>query len=129
MKALGCPEVHIYDNDAKTYQESIDEVNGRGDGSWGTLTSKYEIENYLHPKAIGEAYGFVIDTTQQNVPALFGAKYAQERGWPKCKDNTSKYYLSVVFDQKMTIEYLEEVDPIGEIKGWFEKITEMVNKK
>lgn len=126
LKALGCPEVHIYDNDVKTYQESIDEVNSRGDGSWGTLTFKYEIENYLHPKAIQEAYGFEIDTTKQNVPALFGEKYAQERGWPKCKDNTSKYYLSIVFDQKMTIDYLEEIDTKGEIKGWFEKITEMV---
>lgn len=128
LKTLGCPEVHIYDNDVNTYQQSIDEVNGRGDGSWGTLTSKYEIENYLHPKAIQEAYGFEIDTTQQNVPALFGAKYAQERKWPKCKDNTSKYYLSIVFDQKMTIDYLEEIDTTGEVKGWFEKITEMVNQ-
>ena len=49
-------------------------------------------------------------------------------GWPKCKDNTSKYYLSIVFDQKMTIDYLEEINTTGEVKGWFEKITEMVNQ-
>lgn len=54
--------------------------------------------------------------------------HAEKMVWPKCKDNTSKYYLSAVFDQKMTIDYLEVIDTKGEVKGWFEKITKMVNK-
>lgn len=126
LKNLGVPEVHIYDNDVNTYQKSIDQVNARGDGSWGTLTQKYEIENYLHPEAIKDAYGFEVDTTQLGVPSLFGAKYAHKMGWTKCTDTNAKIKLSAVFDQKMTIDRLEAVDTVGEVKGWFEKITAMV---
>ncbi len=56
LKNIRCPEVHIYDCDVKHYQKSIDQINARADGSWGTLTHKYEIENYLHGKAIEECF-------------------------------------------------------------------------
>lgn len=49
LKNLNLPEVHIYDNDVAKYREVIEQVNARNDGSWGVLTKKREIENYLHP--------------------------------------------------------------------------------
>lgn len=127
LKRLNCKEVHIYDNDVNTYQQSVDEINRREDGSWATLTKKYEIENYLHPDAIKEGYGFSIDTSIKGVPAAFGVEYAAKMNWPKCKDNTSKIKLSSIFEQKMNIARLEEIDPEGETKNWFTRITGMLN--
>lgn len=123
---MKCKEVHIYDNDVNTYQKSVNEVNARTDGSWATLTRKYEIENYLHPDAIQEGYGFTIDTTQKGVPALFGAEYAKKMGWPKCTDNNSKIKLRSILEQRMNYNRLHAMDPDEEVKGWFERITEML---
>ena len=45
----------------------------------------------------------------------------------KWKDSTSKIYLSKVFTDAMTCDLLEEIDPEGEVKGWFDKITKMLH--
>lgn len=128
LQKLGCPEVHIYDNDVKTYQKSIDGVNARKDGSWGVLTKKYEIENYLHPKAIKKIYNVDVNTDLKEVPRLFGEAYSEIQGFDgKMKDNTSKKYLSKVFQEAMNYEYLEERDSEKEIIGWFTKMQEMLN--
>ena len=125
FKKLGCPEVHIYDNDVSAYQKSIDEINARNDGSWGTLTKKYEIENYLHSNAIRAIYGVDVDTDKKELPKKFAEAYYEankERLGKMWKDATSKKHLSTVFEEAMTCDLLEERDPEGEIKGWFEKM-------
>lgn len=128
FKNLGCPEIHIYDNDVNTYQKSIDEVNARKDGSWGTLTQKFEIENYLHPEAIKSVYGVDVDTSQNDVPKLFGIAYSEKNKLDGVmKGKTAKPYLSKVFQEGMNIQYLEEVDPNGEVKGWFDRIASMLD--
>lgn len=129
FRNLGCPEVHIYDNDVKAYQKSIDEINARGDKSWGTLTHKYEIENYLHSDAIKAVYNIDVDTDQQNVPTNVAIAYYEankDKLDGKWKDSTSKMYLSKVFTDAMTCDLLEERDPDGEIKGWFEKMASLL---
>lgn len=129
FKNLRCPEIHIYDNDVKKYQDCIDEINKRVDKSWGTLTNKYEIENYLHPKAIKSLYDVDIDTSQQNVPKLFGEAFSLKNNFDSTmKDKTSKIYLTKVFQSAMNIQYLEEIDPEGEIKGWFDKMALILNE-
>ena len=40
---------------------------------------------------------------------------------------TAKSYLSKVFQEGMNMKYLEEIDPNGEVKGWFDKITSMLH--
>ena len=125
FKKLGCPEVHIYDNDVSAYQKSIDEINARNDGSWGTLTKKYEIENYLHSNAIRAIYGVDVDTDKKDLPKKFAEAYYEakkEQLGKMWKDSTSKKQLSKVFEEAMTCDLLEERDPDGEIKGWFEKM-------
>ncbi|HZY25841.1 MAG TPA: hypothetical protein VFE71_08455 [Bacteroidales bacterium] len=58
LKNLGLPEVHIYDRDESQkggkykYQDARDAVNTRSDGSIAFLTTKREMENYLHFDAI-----------------------------------------------------------------------------
>lgn len=130
FKKLGCPEIHIYDNDVKTYQKSIDEINARGDGSWGVLTKKYEIENYLHSEAIKTVYKIDVDTDEENVPAKVASAYYdanRDKLDNKWKDSTSKTYLSKVFTEAMTCDLLEKRDPDGEIKSWFDKIASLLH--
>ena len=128
FKNLGCPEVHIYDNDVNTYQKSIDEINARDDNSWGTLTQKFEIENYLHSDAIKAIYDINVDTTKNDVPKLFGISYSEKNKLDGVmKGKTAKNYLSKVFQEGMTLKYLEEIDPNGEVKRWFDRIASMLH--
>lgn len=93
LQKLKTKEIHIYDHDVKTYQQYIDEVNARSDGSWGKLTNKYEIENYLHPDAIKEVYGVDVDTSQPSVPKLLGGLLKEnETRW------NEGWYLQEVFE-------------------------------
>lgn len=118
-----CKEVHIYDNDVNQYQQSIDKINQRGDGSWGVLTQKYEIENYLNPKAIKQIYNVDIDTEKPDLPSRFAQVYFEKNkhGAP-WRPSEAKKRLSKVFTDAMTCELLEEIDPNGEVKGWFDHI-------
>ena len=129
LRNLNRPEFHVYDNDVRTYQGSIDSVNNRRDGSYGTLTRKYEIENYLHTDAIKEQYGVEINTDEKGVPKNFGEAYAIKYGLDHpMGDTKSKTKLSKVFEEKMSYDLLMQRDPDGEIKGWFDKIKEMVGR-
>lgn len=129
LKNLKCPEIHIYDSDVTKYQESIDEVNSRQDGSWGTLTLKYEIENYLHKEAIMNAYGVEIDTDTVDVPKVFGEEYSKMNSLDGImKGGKAKIYLSKVFSEFMNYHLLSERDPHGEILGWFTHIDEILSK-
>ena len=130
FKKMKCPEVHIYDSDVKAYQQSINDINSRGDGSWGTLTKKYEIENYLHSDAIEALYGVAIDTDLDNVPKRFATAYYEankDKLGARWNDTTAKSKLSKVFTDKMTLDLLESRDPEGEIKSWFDKIAQMLH--
>ena len=42
------------------------------------------------------------------------------------KGDKAKRYLSKVFKEGMNMKYLDEVDPDGEVKEWFKKITFML---
>ena len=129
LSRLGCPEVHIYDNDVKTYQKSVDEINGRTDGSWAVLTQKYEIENYLHQDAIYSELGIMVNPNLENLPKLVSEAYYEankDKLDGRWKDNTAKAQLSKVFDKHMNYTRLMERDPMGEIKGWFDRIGNML---
>ncbi len=127
LKNLNCKECHIYDNDVNTYQKSIDVINARGDGSWGVLTRKYEIENYLHPDAIKRVYGVQVDTTQPKVPETFGIKYAAKKGFDaRMSAAKSKTYLTKAFSDGMDGTLLKEIDSVNEVKGWFVKLGKML---
>ena len=127
LNNLHCKECHIYDNDVKTYQKTIDQVNLRGDGSWGVLTHKNEIENYLHSNAIDSVYGVHIDTKQPNLPEAFGKEYAKKIGLDaSMKANKSKAYLTKAFSDGMNGALLKEIDPDEEVKGWFVRIGNML---
>ncbi|MBQ4387908.1 MAG: ATP-binding protein [Prevotella sp.] len=128
LKKMGSKEFHIYDRDVARYQDTVNQINDRGDGSWAELTSKYEIENYLHTKAIKEQYDVDVDTDQQGVPELFGEAYSSKMEYDgKMKGKRAKGLLSAVFNNSMSYALLAERDPHGEIKGWFDKIESMLH--
>ena len=125
---LQCKECHIYDNDVQIYQASIDKVNSRGDGSWGVLTKKYEIENYLHSDAIRAVYGVTVDTSLPKVPETFGKEFAILNGYDAPMGaKKAKPYLTKAFEQGMTGALLSAIDPEEEVKGWFERIGAMLH--
>ena len=127
LKNLHCREIHIYDNDVKSYQDVVNEVNSRNNGSHAWQTHKYEIENYLNSKAIKDIYDVDIDTNKEGVPKLFGEAYSNAQHFDgKMKDATSKRYLSEVFEKGMTYDYLMEQDTDNEIAGWFDVIKETI---
>lgn len=129
LSNLGCPEVHIYDNDVNSYQKSVNKINGRKDGSWAVLTNKYEIENYLHKDAILAELGIEVDPDLENLPKKVSIAYYEankdklDGPW---KDTTTKIQLSKVYTKRMNYELLMARDTIGEIKGWFDRIGNML---
>ena len=71
---------------------------------------------------------YLLVKIQKDVPKLFGISYSDENGLDGVmKGKTAKNYLSKVFQEGMNMKYLEEIDPNGEVKGWFDKITSMLH--
>lgn len=133
LRNLGKPEFHLYDNDVPAYKESIKEINERKDKSIGVLTQKLEIESYLHSDAIKQAFDIEIEVPDnlnqegKATPKIFGEAYSINIGLPNTiKDNKSKQYLSERAFPKMTAVMIEERDKIGEVRGWFQKINELM---
>ncbi len=138
LRHLRKPEVHLYDRDMDTppkYQTYCDRVNQRTDGSFAKLTDKRELENYLHPDAIEEVYGFKISfSSTDDVPEIV-AKTVHENAssipWDQVKDEKKKSKQSSAKKQlnnevaaRMTYERLKEMDPAGELIGWLKTIGE-----
>lgn len=133
LKGLGCKECHIYDNDVASYSASILEVNSRTDGSWGTLTSKFEIESYLHRDAIKDAYDVDIEVTdipladKKGVPKLFAEAYSAKMNFDGVMgDNKSKLYLANKAFPLMTADRVKDRDKNNEIEGWLKRIDLML---
>ncbi|PXX32339.1 MULTISPECIES: ATP-binding protein [Burkholderia] len=133
LRALNRVEVHIYDNDVPKYAASVAEVNKRGDGSWATLTSKHEIECYLHADAIRDAFDVNVavadnpDAEGKAVPRLFAeAFFAKQKTDAAMSDTKAKLRLAEKAFPKMTAAMVTERDPAGEVAGWFRRIGEMM---
>ena len=87
--------------------------------------------SFWNKKTINDQYQVDVDTEKDEVPKRF-AKALQQLDpvrYRSClSDNKAKRMLSKMFVENMTLSYLEEIDPDAEVKTWFEKITELVNK-
>lgn len=144
LRNLHIPEVHIYDRDDATppkYQPECNTVNARTDGSWATLTTKREIENYLHTDAIAEGMdGIAVTVTDTcNVP-LIAAQLIHEasestKPWTEIqanpkelgdKESKAKKRLNRDATAKMTPERLAQSDAAGEVSGWLKRIHAML---
>ncbi len=126
------PEVHIYDSDRgnersnakREHEEAIAQVEERGDGSWGVLTRKREIENYLHPDAIWEGVGRSVTFGDfDDVPKLVGMQ-----GTPVWGDTTAKKKLAARAFPRMTAERIRARDPDNEVEGWLRRLGRMLDQ-
>lgn len=135
---LNIKELHIYDRDnqppsAAKYQNYIDQINERS-GCKGLLTSKREMENYIHYQAINDAYsriGIALGFTNHfddfaDVPDNV-AKLYQEISEKPTKMNNTKKLLNNLAISCMNYEQLREIDSDDEVLSWFREIERMLN--
>lgn len=121
-------EFHLYDSDlgsgknADQYKEYCEKVNAREDGSCALLTQKREMENYI-PRDVIQDY-FEIDCSEvenwniEDIPNLISSK-------KNMKEAVVKSILNGKLSKKITMETLEELGSICEVREWFEKIREI----
>ena len=83
LRKLGIPEYHIYDSDCvNAHQRECDIVNQRTDGSSARMTSRREMENYIHPDAIRKVYDADFEINDEtDVPSII-SDYLRVRGLP-----------------------------------------------
>lgn len=129
---LGIPEVHIYDRDKLQsdgkypYQDARDEVNNRGNGSIAFLTTKREIENYLHLDAINEVLQPILNRTisfclddecdvESEIMSVLNGQH-------NIKKRNVKLWLNEDVSKKMTVNRLRSRNGYDEIKNWFVEI-------
>lgn len=142
LKGLNLPEVHIYDRDdarPPKYQAECDQINKRGDGSWAVITTKRELENYLHADAIAEGIqGINVTFTDESDVPLIVAEAVhklsadsgpwdtlqidpEKKGVLKNKVSQAKKRLNRDAARKMNVDRLSERDATGEVRGWLKK--------
>ncbi len=143
LRNLDLPEVHIYDRDDSippNYQPECDSVNNRTDGSWAVITTKREIEYYLHVDAISESLNIVVIFGDMcNVPLIVAEAIhnssTSSKPWSdiltnskELSDKTSRAKKRLNRDaaSKMTFAKLQQSDPSGEITQWLKQIHNML---
>ena len=139
LRSLEIPEVHIYDRDVESppkNQEAVNSVNARGDGSVAFLTTKREIENYLHPDAVRDSCDLRIEIDDDSdIPELVAMARHAARGheteWIDLSSNNRKRCTSfakrLLNDQATRAMSVERLDSRGgkeEVLQWFSAISE-----
>lgn len=150
LQHLNRPEFHLYDRDTAPdqppkSQKFIDEVNLR-DTCIAKATGKLEIENYIHKDAIIEIY------KTRNIPLAFEENFApsvdvpvgvarlvheasgSEKAWNEISAEKQKEKVSKVkrvlcgeASRLMTPKWLDEVDPDGDVRGWFADMKQLID--
>jgi energy-coupling factor transporter ATP-binding protein EcfA2 len=125
---LELPEIHIYDRDTENppkYQQYVDKINTRKDGSWATLTNKREIENYIHADAIQEVFNVKISFTETcDVPQTLVTAVNLDKSNPyfELGITRAKRDLNEIAVKRMTMSRIGEIDKVNEIDNWFREI-------
>lgn len=126
-------EVHVYDTDDQhhpKYADAIAAVNGRMSQDIGYLTSKRELENYIHADAIAASLGcHIVSNDWSDVPALVAEQVHVASGSPNAwatldgelkrkKSSQAKRRLNMEVVDAMTLPQLQQMDPHNEIYTW-----------
>ncbi|MCF1448180.1 ATP-binding protein [Agrobacterium vitis] len=149
LQNLNRPELHIYDRDLSPpargkYEDYVDQVNTR-DGCVGLMTTRREMENFLHPEAIQDAYAEnqinlhlppafadfddVPTLVAQAVHAATGATPWPTENVQKCdkKISRAKSMLNTVAVSKMNVGRLSASDPNGEVISWLRQVSKFIS--
>jgi hypothetical protein len=143
LKELNRPEFYIFDRgvqpaERSPHQGTADDINARPRCN-AYLTSKAEMENYLHRDAVRAARGIEItfddfdDVPQLAAQAVHEASESKT-SWEdldpedkKKKGSRAKLWLNTEAVQFMTSQMLDERDPAGDVRGWFNRIAELLD--
>ncbi len=148
LQALNRPEIHICDRDnpppeEPKYAAHAAAVNAR-DGCAAYITNKREMENYIHPEAIAEAYqanGMVVELPASfqdfdDVPMIVArALHAANSPNPweelspdkqKGKASRAKKVINGEAARRMSVARLRECGGYDEITAWLQRIGEMI---
>lgn len=126
LRNLGIPEFHIYDRDTSPptepkYVLAARQVNQRSDGSMAFITSKRELENYIHPEAIKRVMGIDVEFGDfDDVPQLVSTSAGMN-------ESTAKKWLNNKVVKEMSYEQLCEIDPQGNIKSWLTQLSRLLD--
>lgn len=142
LDKLTLPQIHIYDNDVAQYQDAIDIINERTDGSIGRLTRMIEIENYIHPCLIKSMYnldedyfinneGWKEEWVDHDVPTelngfLNNLSNLQNIDIPNRGSSKIKKKFADEGSSLMTIELLQDLNAFEEVNEWFDRIKEFL---
>ena len=148
LQALNRPEIHICDRDNPLDQEPkyaahVAAVNAR-DGGTAYSTEKREMENYIHPAAISEAYQangveVALPASFQDfddVPTIVAQSLhaaSSPTSWDdlseekqKKKASRAKKVINGEAARRMNIDRLKECGGYDETLSWLQKIQEMI---
>jgi hypothetical protein len=141
LKALNRPEFHLYDRDTHPpappkYIDAMNGVNARA-GCIAVSTQKREIENYIHHESINIALRALGINLQfgnafadfDDVPTILVDRInplvPNDQKWGKTR---AKDFLSNVASRHMTRAMLDDLDPRGEVLGWFREMQGMIER-
>ena len=150
LENLNRPEFHLCDRDETPpnppkYQSYIDEVNARTNCK-AVSTAKKEIENYLHKNVIIAAYQEIginlviaanfdpFEDVPEAVARLVHDSSGSTQAWNDLskekrdkKESKVKRVLCSRAPKYMTKQMLDEIDPAGELIGWFNEMRNLIN--
>lgn len=145
LEGLNIPEVHIFDRDNEPpepgkYQDFADSVNARGEHCCALMTSKREMENYLHHNAINEALGTTLENINpfDDVPTMVAQAIHENsespNAWNELSDKKkdekirkAKKQLNRNVADLMTSELLHQSDVDREVLIWLQRIQQHLN--
>ncbi|GIV26636.1 MAG: hypothetical protein KatS3mg027_0450 [Bacteroidia bacterium] len=126
LKNTYASEFHLYDKDKdEKYRDAINEVNRRKDGSFGILTEKREIENYVPKELIESEFNINLSHIADWDNADIANEVKQKVN--NKKESDIKSIICGKLSSQIKKENLDD-ESFNEIKGWFEKIKEMCDK-
>lgn len=129
LKNTNAIEFHLYDRDSdEKYKNEIERVNKRKDGSFGILTQKREIENYVPKEIIENIFDVRINLNEnENWDEIDIPK--KIRSLKKdLKEPNIKERICGQCSKNITKQHLENLGAWDEVKGWFNKIKELTDK-
>ncbi len=141
LSGLRTPQYHIYDLDDPVnphYQAERDLVRAKGGNNWAELTTKKELENYLHPDCIQTVFGFpVAFGDMDDVPEIVASRQhgnvVGASPWAALSNDVKKKKMSIAkrklnrdVTQQMTFAQIQTADQAGDIIRWLEEIRDRI---
>ena len=141
---LNRPEFYLFDRDDQPptiskYQQTVDEINKR-DHCVAVLTSKKEIENYIHPLAIQRVRPDIVikHSDFDDIPALVAqtihTSSESQYSWVELSEDkkekkisSAKNWLNSEASNAMTPEMLNEIDQSGDVRSWMAVIKKLID--